>query len=72
MKRATILHNPKAGEGEYSKKKLLTILRSSGIKCSYSSTKKNGLGKNRCKSGRPCGACRWRWYNKESSRTVAR
>jgi diacylglycerol kinase family enzyme len=45
MKRATILHNPKAGEGEYSKKKLLTILRSSGIKCSYSSTKKTGWEK---------------------------
>jgi diacylglycerol kinase family enzyme len=44
-KRATILHNPKAGEGEYSKKKLLSLLRKSGIECSYSSTKKEGWEK---------------------------
>jgi diacylglycerol kinase family enzyme len=44
-KRATILHNPKAGEGEYSKKKLLSLLHKSGIECSYSSTKKKGWEK---------------------------
>jgi diacylglycerol kinase (ATP) len=45
MKAANIVHNPKAGEGEYTKKKLVSLVESSGFKCSYSSTKKKGWEK---------------------------
>src|SRR5262245_38315558 len=45
MKSANVLHNPKAGEGEYTKKKLLKLIENSGFKCSYSSTKKKGWEK---------------------------
>lgn len=45
MKRAKVLHNPKAGGKEYSKKKLLSLICDSGIECSYSSTKKNDWDK---------------------------
>ena len=45
MKFGNLLHNPKAGQGEYSKKKLRTLIESSGFKCSYSSTKKKGWDK---------------------------
>jgi len=39
MKKATVLHNPDAGEGEASKRELLNKIESQGFKCSYSSTK---------------------------------
>jgi len=45
MKSANILHNPKAGEGDYTKNKLIKLIESSGFKCSYSSTKKTGWEK---------------------------
>jgi diacylglycerol kinase family enzyme len=45
MKSASVLHNPRAGEGEFTKKKLLALLRSSGFDCSYSSTKGKGWEK---------------------------
>lgn len=45
MRSANVLHNPKAGEGEYTKKKLLALIEAAGFKCSYSSTKKKGWDK---------------------------
>lgn len=45
MKSANILHNPKAGEGEFTGKKLIRLIEASGLKCSYSSTKKRGWEK---------------------------
>lgn len=42
MKNIQLLHNPAAGEGQYSKQHLLEIIRSEGYECSYSSTKKEG------------------------------
>ncbi|MEX2231843.1 MAG: diacylglycerol kinase family protein [Cyclobacteriaceae bacterium] len=39
MKKATVLHNPEAGEGETSKRELINKIESAGFKCSYSSTK---------------------------------
>jgi diacylglycerol kinase (ATP) len=45
MKTANILHNPKAGEREFTKKKLLKLMEASGFNCSYSSTKKRGWEK---------------------------
>jgi diacylglycerol kinase (ATP) len=45
MRSANVLHNPKAGEGEYSKKKLIALIEAAGFKCSYSSTKKKGWDK---------------------------
>jgi diacylglycerol kinase (ATP) len=45
MKSASILHNPKAGEGEFTRKRLLKLLEASGFKCSYSSTKEKGWEK---------------------------
>lgn len=38
-KKATVLHNPGAGEGETSKNELITKIESAGFDCSYSSTK---------------------------------
>ena len=38
-KKATVLHNPGAGEGETSENELLKQIESAGFKCSYSSTK---------------------------------
>lgn len=38
-KRATLLHNPGAGEGEISKNDLLEKVEAAGFECSYSSTK---------------------------------
>lgn len=40
MKKAKILHNPKAGKQEHTKKKLVSLVESRGIDCGYSSTKK--------------------------------
>jgi diacylglycerol kinase (ATP) len=42
MTEATLLHNPKAGDEEHSKKKLLDLLEKNGYDCRYSSTKKDG------------------------------
>lgn len=39
MKKAKVLHNPGAGEGETSKRELIRTIESAGFKCSYSSTK---------------------------------
>jgi diacylglycerol kinase (ATP) len=39
MKKAKVLHNPEAGEGDTSKRELIQIIESAGFKCSYSSTK---------------------------------
>lgn len=39
MKKAKVLHNPGAGEGETSKRELIQTIESAGFKCSYSSTK---------------------------------
>src|SRR4051812_19898988 len=45
MKSAIIFHNPKAGEGELDKKKLLSLIGKAGYDCSYISTKKDGWDK---------------------------
>ena len=45
MKVAKSLHNPKAGEGEYTHKKLARLINRAGYDCSYSSTKKEGWEK---------------------------
>jgi diacylglycerol kinase (ATP) len=45
MKSASILHNPKAGGGEFTRKRLMKLLEASGFICSYSSTKKKGWEK---------------------------
>jgi diacylglycerol kinase (ATP) len=42
MKYAKLLHNPGAGEGDYDKKELVSMVQSAGFGCSYSSTKKEG------------------------------
>jgi diacylglycerol kinase (ATP) len=42
MKSATIFHNPKAGEGDLDKKKLMSLVEKAGYDCSYISTKKVG------------------------------
>ena len=42
MKNAKILHNPNAGKQEHTKKKLISLVRSNGFDCGYSSTK--GIG----------------------------
>lgn len=39
MKNAKILHNPKAGKQEHTKKKLVSLVKSNGFDCGYSSTK---------------------------------
>jgi diacylglycerol kinase (ATP) len=45
MKFAKLLHNPGAGEGDFSKKELVSMVQSAGFGCSYSSTKKKGWEK---------------------------
>jgi diacylglycerol kinase (ATP) len=40
MKTAQILHNPTAGKQEHTKKNLVSLVKSSGFDCGYSSTKK--------------------------------
>jgi diacylglycerol kinase (ATP) len=42
MKEATLLHNPKAGDEEHSKKELVGLVEAAGYKCRYTSTKKDG------------------------------
>lgn len=39
MKYVKVLHNPDAGEGEHSRKKLIAQIEDAGFDCSYSSTK---------------------------------
>lgn len=39
MKNAKILHNPDAGKQEHTKKKLVSLVKSNGFDCGYSSTK---------------------------------
>jgi diacylglycerol kinase family enzyme len=45
MKHAKLLHNPGAGEGEHSKRNLISTISAAGYECSYSSTKKKGWEK---------------------------
>jgi diacylglycerol kinase (ATP) len=45
MKFAKLLHNPSAGEGQFTKKDLIALIQSAGFGCSYSSTKKDGWEK---------------------------
>jgi diacylglycerol kinase (ATP) len=45
MTEATLLHNPKAGDEEHSKKELLDLLKENGYNCRYSSTKKDDWNK---------------------------
>lgn len=42
MKRAQLLHNPRAGEKDFSKKELMDIIEKEGFECKYSSVKKEG------------------------------
>ncbi|WP_353720392.1 diacylglycerol kinase family protein [Dyadobacter sp. 676] len=42
MKRTTLLHNPTAGDNEFSKKELLKIIRKEGFECAYASVKEEG------------------------------
>ncbi|WP_276131665.1 diacylglycerol/lipid kinase family protein [Polluticoccus soli] len=42
MKVAKLLHNPNAGDGEYSKETLVSLIENHGYKCLYSSTKEKG------------------------------
>lgn len=42
MKKAKILHNPKAGKQEHTKERLVSLVKSNGFDCGYSSTKKEG------------------------------
>src|SRR5688572_11098666 len=39
MKKAKVLHNPEAGEGETTRRELIKQIEAGGFKCSYSSTK---------------------------------
>jgi diacylglycerol kinase (ATP) len=45
MKVAKLLHNPGAGEGDYTKHDLISMIEAAGYDCSYSSTKKKGWEK---------------------------
>jgi diacylglycerol kinase (ATP) len=42
MKRTTLLHNPTAGDNEFSKKELLKIIQKEGFECTYASVKEEG------------------------------
>lgn len=42
MKRTTLLHNPTAGDNEFSKKELLKIIKKEGFECHYASVKEEG------------------------------
>lgn len=45
MKNAKILHNPSAGKQEHTKKKLVSLVKSRGFDCGYSSTEDEGWEK---------------------------
>jgi diacylglycerol kinase family enzyme len=42
MKRATLLHNPTAGDNDFSQKELVKLIESEGFECTYSSVKEEG------------------------------
>ena len=42
MKKTTLLHNPTAGDNEFSKKELLRIIKKEGFECTYASVKEEG------------------------------
>lgn len=42
MKRAKLLHNPKAGDEDHDKKELVSLVESGGFECIYTSVKKEG------------------------------
>jgi diacylglycerol kinase (ATP) len=42
MKRAQLIHNPKAGEKDFSRKELMRLIEAEGFDCTYSSVKKDG------------------------------
>ncbi|MEJ2902347.1 diacylglycerol/lipid kinase family protein [Pedobacter panaciterrae] len=39
-----LIHNPTAGDGEYSKKEIVKLIESNGYKCDYTSSKKKSIG----------------------------
>lgn len=45
MRRTTLLHNPTAGDNEFSKKELLKIIKKEGFECDYASVKEEGWEK---------------------------
>lgn len=42
MKRATLLHNPTAGEKDFSKSELMELIKKQGFECTYESVKEEG------------------------------
>jgi diacylglycerol kinase (ATP) len=42
MKKATLLHNPTAGDNDFSKKELVKLIKAEGFACSYASVKEDG------------------------------
>lgn len=42
MKKTNLLHNPTAGDNDFSKKELLKLIREEGFECTYSSVKEDG------------------------------
>jgi diacylglycerol kinase (ATP) len=42
MKKVKLLHNPTAGENDFSKKELISIIEKEGFECTYASVKKEG------------------------------
>jgi diacylglycerol kinase (ATP) len=45
MKRATLLHNPTAGEKDFSKEELLELIKNQGFDCTYESVKEDSWEK---------------------------
>jgi diacylglycerol kinase (ATP) len=42
MKRTTLLHNPTAGDNDFSKKELVKLIEKEGFECTYASVKEEG------------------------------
>ncbi|WP_439557708.1 diacylglycerol/lipid kinase family protein, partial [Dyadobacter sp.] len=42
MKKAHLLHNPTAGDSDFSKEELTKLIKKEGFECAYSSVKENG------------------------------
>jgi diacylglycerol kinase family enzyme len=42
MKKTTLLHNPTAGDNEFSKKELVKLIQKEGFECAYASVKEEG------------------------------
>lgn len=42
MKRTTLLHNPSAGDNDFSKKELVKLIKKAGFECNYASVKEEG------------------------------